>query len=335
MLYSKRKKMAKGGVAYKNDSARSESRPMPSETDNDSKMVSQNSSRKPLQNAQATDNITVKQAQRPSITPLSRPKMVGSSVFSVRDRDDVDKDLNRMSSEAPDGYGKQPRKRYDEEEAAKSGDEVPDMAKQHNNSKPPYKKAIEDQYSEDEADPMMKQPKQYAKGGAVEDEETIVRPDSGFGKIIMIRKDDEHKYADGGSVEREMMMQPEPEAMEERHASLAAAIMAKRQAAAKLNSDSDEDEMLLMAEGGEILSHDSIHSDNSSQVDLRRNAQEDANEEDQLSFNALRKENYSESEGLNQLNQPKDSNEYGDAEEDAESDPHDMVSQIMKKRKAK
>ncbi len=304
MLYSKRKKMAKGGQAYKNDSAATEQRAMPSETDNDSKMVKQNDSIKPAKNDNWTDNPTVEQARRPSRTPLKRPRMVGSDAFSVRDRDEVDEDLHRMSSEAPASPKEQPPRRDDEEEATKSGPKVPDMQKQHNNSKPAY-----------------------AKGGEVEAQDMEVRPDKGFGKIIIFDKEKQPHMSEGGEVEDERQ--------EERHASIVASIMAKRKVAEELNSDSDEDEMVLMAEGGEIHSHDSIYSDNSSQVDLNRNADEDANEEDQLSFNALRKENYSESEGLNQLNQPKDSNEHGDAREDADSDHKDMIDRIMKKMQAK
>ncbi len=141
--------------------------------------------------------------------------------------------------------------------------------------------------------------------------------------------------ADGGSV------QPEDEAEEEHHASVAAAIMARRKEAShSAESDSDIDSEMMMAEGGrvpsdEISSHSSIYSDDSSQADLSRNADEDANEEDQLSFNALTKENYSESEGLAQLDSPRDSNLHGDEREDAESDPHDMVSAIRRKMSAK
>ena len=86
----------------------------------------------------------------------------------------------------------------------------------------------------------------------------------------------------------------------------------------------------MMANGG-ILSEGATDSDSSSQADLSRNAEEDQNHEDQLSFDALRKENYSESEGLSQLNQPMDSNRHGDEREERTSDKHDMVSQIRRK----
>jgi hypothetical protein len=131
--------------------------------------------------------------------------------------------------------------------------------------------------------------------------------------------------ADGGMIDEEDESPEEEEEEIEHAASIAAEIMARRHR---------ED---MYAEGGEIHSHDSIYSDDSDQADLSRNADEDANEEDQLSFNSLRKENYSESEGLMQLDSPMDSNEHGDEREDAESDPHeqDMISSIRRKMKSK
>lgn len=89
--------------------------------------------------------------------------------------------------------------------------------------------------------------------------------------------------------------------------------------------DSDELDMVasimekrkMMAEGGS--------------VDVSENADEEYNHEDQLGFNALRKENYSESDGLADLTQPEDSNEHGDKLSDA--DAHDMVDTIRKKLK--
>lgn len=78
----------------------------------------------------------------------------------------------------------------------------------------------------------------------------------------------------------------------------------------------------MMAEGGMV-------DDGAS--DLSRNADEEYNNEDQMSFNALRKENYSETPGLDDLTSPEDSNEHGDKLSDA--DAHDMVDSIRKKLK--
>lgn len=69
------------------------------------------------------------------------------------------------------------------------------------------------------------------------------------------------------------------------------------------------------------------------QVDLASNAEESSNTEDDLSFEALKKENYSESAGLDDLDQPLDSNEKGDELSDADS--HDMADVIRRKMKMK
>jgi hypothetical protein len=78
----------------------------------------------------------------------------------------------------------------------------------------------------------------------------------------------------------------------------------------------------MMAEGGSV---------DDSEADVSRNANEDYNKEDQMSFDALRKENYSETPGLDMLDQPEDSNEHGDKLSDA--DAHDLVSTIRRKLK--
>jgi hypothetical protein len=83
------------------------------------------------------------------------------------------------------------------------------------------------------------------------------------------------------------------------------------------------------ARGGEILSEDSMESDDSDEADMARNAEEDQNLEDQASFNALEKENYSESEGLEELTYDT-SKSIGS---DIDADEHDMVSSIRRKIK--
>lgn len=284
----KPKKMAKGGMA--NESAKSESRPSTEEADKDSKEVSRNSGDKPAKNDSATSNVTIKQAQKPSLTKLSQPKMVGSDAFSVRMRDQHEENADQMDAFAPSSDLDQPKARYNEADSSKSGPELHDMAAQHNNSKQPYNKAIEDQYAQDMAAAEMKKVQSYAAGGMVQ---------SGSPDMNM---------AEGGMIDDDM--QPEPEAEDEHHDSIAAAIMSKRQKFAK---------------GGAINGMDSIYSDDSNQADLKRNAEEDANMEDQSSFDALRKENYSESAGLEMLDQPEDSNRHG---HEIDSDEHDKISKM-------
>lgn len=91
------------------------------------------------------------------------------------------------------------------------------------------------------------------------------------------------------------------------------------------SSDSDELDMV-----GKIMAHRKMMAEGGS-VDLSENASEDKNNEDDMSFDALKKENYSESDGLEDLTQPTDSNEHGHALSDA--DAHDMVDMIRRKLK--
>jgi hypothetical protein len=148
-------------------------------------------------------------------------------------------------------------------------------------------------------------------------------------------------FAEGGEIEEEAEM--------ENHSSIAAAIMSKLKALAQDSGShdedmaehdedahfSDEDDVLpggrrMYARGGAILSEDSMEThEDADQADMERNAEEDANMEDKASFDALRKENYSESAGLRKMDSPMDSNEHGDDLEDEDS--HDMVSQIRRK----
>lgn len=68
---------------------------------------------------------------------------------------------------------------------------------------------------------------------------------------------------------------------------------------------------------------------NGGEVDLSENAEEEPNNEDQMSFEALKKENYSESAGLDELDQPMDSNEHG--HELSDEDMHDKAEQMRSK----
>lgn len=64
-------------------------------------------------------------------------------------------------------------------------------------------------------------------------------------------------------------------------------------------------------------------------VDLDENAQEEPNNEDDMSFEALKKENYSEDAGLDHMDSPVDSNLRGHDLPDEDS--HDMVDQMRSK----
>lgn len=69
-------------------------------------------------------------------------------------------------------------------------------------------------------------------------------------------------------------------------------------------------------------------------VDDSRNAEEDYNQEDQMSYDALRKENYSESEGLKDLDYDTDRS-VGDKLDDEDMHGLSMIDAIRKRMKAK
>lgn len=108
-----------------------------------------------------------------------------------------------------------------------------------------------------------------------------------------------------GGLAHEMDDQPVEEADEEHHASIAAAIMAKRE---------------KMYEGGQIEGSDE------SQVDLDLNSMEQPNSFYELNEHAALKENYDED--MHNMSQPIDSNEHGD---DIESDKHDRIEEMRKR----
>jgi hypothetical protein len=375
-----KKKMAEGGAV----SAKTEKRPMPDSTYDDAKTVAHNSGNKPAKNDAWTDSPTVKQAQKTAgrfATIPTKPRVVSSGAFSVRDRNMFDEESDMGDSMYPETDRAQPPRRDDEMDAKKFGTSVPDMADEHSTHKAPYQHESEHDDAMDEAEADMKKtqspPGRYAKGGRVNMEPTDsgiqlkirddeadlddmeapsedegdadaharneIHEDQTSGDPDMEREhsNDRMPYAWGGEIE--------DEADAENHSSIAAAIMSKLKALAQDSGShdddmaehdedahfSDEDDRLpggrrMYARGGAILSEDSMatHEDDD-QADLSRNADEDANMEDKASFDALRKENYSESAGLRQLDSPEDSNEHGDDLEDEDS--HDMVSQIRRK----
>lgn len=314
---NKRKKMAEGGMAK--ESAKFEPRPMPAERANDSKMVAQNSGNKPAHNDGWLDRSTVDQAQSNNgrmVKPIKRPRMVPSNAFSTRM---YDEEAKLQESASPGPYNAQPPEHDNEEDANKQGPSVPALKMK-----------------------MMYEGGAVSEEAAEKDQHPSISPLDGLDDEMSPAEDEymANHFANGGEVDMD------------NEDSIAAAIMARKdRRQMQMNSDSDDDQMSMMASGGSvesgsrdmnyayggelledgtgIHSHGSMDSDDSDQVDLSRNADEDANEEDQASFDALRKENYSESDGLRKLNQPMNSNEKGDNREDDESDKHDKVSRIM------
>jgi hypothetical protein len=235
--------------------------------------------------------------------PSKHDMQPADSGIQEEERED-EADLMSMESPSED-EGSSDARSMNEEGPDRQGDDVPDMEDEHSTGRKPY-----------------------AGGGKISD----------FHEDMDEELNPAHDHFSSDDSED----QPEDEEREEHHNSIAAAIMAKKDKKALQMSDSDMDEMIRLYEGGEIserrgkiLSHGSMDSDDSDQADLRRNAEEDANEEDQQSFHALEKENYSESEGLDDLDSPMDSAQHGDDEEEDSENKHDMISSIRRKMKSK
>jgi len=334
---AQKKKMAEGGEI----SAHDEKRPMPNDAYHDSKEVHHNEQKKPLMHTNWTNAPEDKMAQKPKIQPLSQPKMVQSSVIKAKRQGQSDEipsshinsklaDIERHLQEMAKPESESHPQDWTKEEDAKKMGKSPDMAPEHSTHKKPYAKGgmiessdehpHENKYMDDIEDltPSHDEGDMYAEehdeegqnrqGPAVPDME---HPHNKYQRKL---------YAQGGEVDihHDMMEQPEDEEQEEHQNSIAAAVMARMKRKQESMSG-DPGYPVKMAEGGE--------------VDLSRNADEDPNIEDDLSFEALKKENYSESEGLDELDRPEDEQMHNDPREDHESDKHDMVESIRRKMK--
>lgn len=138
-----KKKMARGGMTGE----------MPESEYDDKSMISRNSRDKALKDSTWTDTSTIRDAQSLSPTKLSRPPF-------------KEEDEHLLESDKPDGYKKQPSVTFDEHGAMRKGPRLSDMEREHSNGKSAYEEEKEDQYSEDEASPIMKE--NYADGGMVD-----------------------------------------------------------------------------------------------------------------------------------------------------------------------
>lgn len=290
---NKRKKMADGGMVK--DSAKMESRPMPDERAKDATMVSHNSSMKAPKDDSMTSQAPQMVASRPRMAPLSRPRMAQTDAFKVKLRDQEEPELMDLDPASPKD---QPARQYDEEGPDRQGPKVHPL-------------------------------KMMAKGGMINKEVSMDRAEEDeVEHPAGLEEDDDQmspakdeymaqRFAEGGSVHREEDMQPMDEEEMEHHASVAAAIMAKKQRQMQLDSGSvDEDDAEMYAEGG--------------MVDIDSNAEESPNSYYKQNRAAL-KENYDSD--MDDVSQPMDSNEHGD--ELSDEDSHDMVSSIRRKMSMK
>ena len=309
----RRKKKAQGGEI----SAKSEKRPMPDDEYNDAKDVSSNSHKKDNGQDGWTDRPDIAQSQnRPKSQPIKHPKMVPSDAFSTRL---YDQEGNLTATLHPANPSEKPNSWMDEEGPDRQGPKVPDMQPEHSTGEKAYAKGgeiepsdrkhpknpFEDDHlehldpSEDEGDAMAMS----------EDEEDQDKPGHPIRDMEREHNNGKMPYARGGHVS------PADEEDMDHEDSIASAIMAKRSRHPAAMSDSDIDEMVMLYDGGEVLESEHV---------------EEPNNEDQMSFQALKKENYNSSDL--DVDDPMDSGEHGD---DIDSDDHDMTSAIRSKMKAK
>jgi hypothetical protein len=363
-----KKKMAEGGAV--NESAKTERRPMPDELDKDAVMVSHNTAKKALIDADWTGRPTVKQAQDNNgrkVLSIKTPKMVPQNTYSVRLRDE-ESDL-QDSAGTNEGPQRQPPEHDNEEGPDRQGPKVRDMEDEHSTHRKPYAKGGQIEPGDSKSKNINMRTSQEPKESGLEmrerdEEEGLMSSEDpseneGNSTAMSLNEEspdrqgddvpdmeDEHStdrkpYAGGGKIgdsednmDDEMEMnpahdkysmydsedQPEDEYDMEHEDSIAAAIMARRDRLHKeiYSGAHDEDIAAAYAEGGE--------------VDLSINHDEEPNNEDQMSFQALKKENYNSS-NLD-IDRPMDSNLTGDDEEEDSHDRHDMIDSIRSKMKS-
>lgn len=291
----RRAKKAKGGPI---SAAQSEKRPMPEQRHNDAKDVAQADHKRDNGMDGWTDQPTKAQAvmnNGRAVKPIKHPSMTQSPSFKVKLRDE--EDHLQESADVNNGPQRRPSRDLDEAGPDRQGPSQPSLK-----MKMMAKGGMinEEVPFEDSEEDMVEHPAHLE-----EEDDDQMRPSE---DEIMA----DH-FAKGGEVDADEEMAID------HAASIAAAIMAKRH----------------MARGGEILSEDSMESDDSDMADLNRNAEEDANMEDKASFDAIRKENYSESSALDDADHPEDSNMHSPEHDEEDVNDRSITSRIRRKMKSK
>lgn len=263
------RKMAEGGYLIDED-------------ENGQEQLRKNSGDKSLKDSDWTGRPTVEQAQKESRTNLSRPKIQGENDFDGNEL---------ISADKPDGYGKQPKKSYDEDGADRKGPDVPDMEDEHSTHRKPYAKGGQIEPGDIKSKNMFLRTKMEPEDHDIQarerSEESNLQhgasPSEDEGSSDAKSRNEEgpnrqghpvrdmerqHSngkmpYANGGMTESQEPDQNEEQ--EERHDSLAAAIMAKRDRMhAMIDSGAfDMDKAVRgYADGGEASSGDYTNSSN-------------------------------------------------------------------------
>lgn len=228
-------KYAQGGAV----SATNESRPSTTERNNDSMQVSENANKKELIDDQWTSRPDIKQSTKGmKTTKIKHPKMVPQNGFSTRMRDEED-DL-QSSAGVNDGPQHQPPTVDNEEEANKSGPDVPAL----------HMKRMAEGGEINDFEPMSKAEEDNAEypAGLESDNDEMRPPKEEY------MADHMQMLAEGGIASEDEI---------EHAASIAAAIMARRKMAAGGSVESGSEDMNY-ADGG--------------RVDIESNNEEEPNE---------------------------------------------------------
>ena len=312
-----KKKMAEGGPI----SVKAESRPMPSSEGVDKSEISHNSSKHKLTQDKMLSRPDIMQSEhgsKPKLQPINDMSMAKSSIIKAHKVDALGRRLDQiekhlMGHDVPKLADGGDVERGDLPQAQEEAQHDEDAAHEEHD---------EDMYAEGgmalhdadhEGDVHHKAVDHEYGDGAEEDMDPSIHPGDGD-DMEMSPPVDEYmaKRMARGGMAHEMDDIDVEEMEDEKHSSIAAAIMAKKHAGKQPK---------MMAEGGE--------------VDLDHNAEEEPNHEDDESFEALKKENYDESDGLKALHDPMDASEHGDDREMDEENKKDMINAIRSKMKSR
>lgn len=167
-----------------------------------------------------------------------------------------------------------------------------------------------------------------------------------------VQRKNKRKMSRGGEV-RAATVRPDTETaadereerMLEDHATRHEAEMRAASMRASADDAEDDRDEEMMAEGGMVPPSSMDLADRirermkmrrfaeGGQVDLEENAEEHDNMEDDLSFDALRKENYSESDALDNMDSPRDSNLHDRDLKDEDEHERSMLDEIRRSMK--
>lgn len=189
--------------------------------------------------------------------------------------------------------------------------------------------------------PLIKSPKKSAVSKNIKTEMEHGKPHKQAIAIALSvqRAAKRKKHAEGGNVEMALSEHAKEELKDieklehEHEAMLSPEALMEHEAAEEAEEDEREESPMRMKKGGIVDAIRRKRMAEGGEVDLQANANEDLNMEDQLSYEAARKDTYYD---LDQLSdQPSDSNMHGDEAEMKQGEKHSLADAIRRKMKIK